>query len=122
MAAAKMRGVALPPVELIQVGDIYFVRDGHHRISVARAFGQEQVDAEVTVWDVTGPLPRREPMPAGKMSHLTPWQLGGWYLGLLEIFAKAAVLCYTGDAKESGNNRSRPFPVEYGRGRLCKTS
>jgi hypothetical protein len=57
MAAAKMRGVVLPPVDLIQVGDVYFVRDGHHRISVARAFGQEQVDAEVTVWDVTGPLP-----------------------------------------------------------------
>jgi hypothetical protein len=57
MAAAKMRGVALPPVELIQVGDVYFVRDGHHRISVARDFGQEQIDAEVTVWDLNGPLP-----------------------------------------------------------------
>jgi hypothetical protein len=47
----------LPPVELIQVGRVYFVRDGHHRISVARDLGGQAVDAEVTVWDVEGPLP-----------------------------------------------------------------
>ena len=45
------RGVSLPPVELIQVGDIYYVRDGHHRISVARAHGLHYIDAEVTVWN-----------------------------------------------------------------------
>lgn len=47
----------LPPVELIQVGEIYFVRDGHHRISVAKELGGQAVDAEVTVWSVEGPLP-----------------------------------------------------------------
>ncbi len=52
LASARQQGVALPPVDLIQVGGVYFVRDGHHRISVARAFGQECVDAEVTVWQV----------------------------------------------------------------------
>jgi hypothetical protein len=46
----------LPPVVLVQVGDIYFVRDGHHRISVARALGQLNIDARVTVWEVNGPL------------------------------------------------------------------
>jgi hypothetical protein len=45
-------GVALPPVELIQVGDIYFVRDGHHRISVAKALGQLEINAEVRVWHI----------------------------------------------------------------------
>jgi hypothetical protein len=30
---------------LVQVGDIYFVRDGHHRISVAQALGQTDIDA-----------------------------------------------------------------------------
>jgi hypothetical protein len=30
-------------VELIQVGEAYFVRDGHHRISVATALGQQQI-------------------------------------------------------------------------------
>jgi hypothetical protein len=52
LAAARQRGIVLLPVDLIQVGDVYFVRDGHHRISVAQAFGQKQIDAEVTVWDV----------------------------------------------------------------------
>jgi len=39
--------VALPPVQLYQVGDVYFVRDGHHRVSVARERGQTFIDAEV---------------------------------------------------------------------------
>jgi len=39
--------VDLPPVQLYQVGAAYFVRDGHHRISVAREKGQQFIDAEV---------------------------------------------------------------------------
>ena len=54
VATAWRRGRMLPPVELIQVGDLYFVRDGHHRISVARAMGQLEIEAEVTVWRVAG--------------------------------------------------------------------
>jgi hypothetical protein len=50
-------------VELVQVGDVYFVRDGHHRISVALALGQRDVEAEVTLWQVTGPLPWEQPAP-----------------------------------------------------------
>jgi hypothetical protein len=57
VAGAYLRGVALPPVELIQVGDVYYVRDGHHRISVARACGQVEIEAEVTVWEMAS-LPR----------------------------------------------------------------
>jgi len=49
VAAARQRGVVLPPVDLIQIGGIYFVRDGHHRISVAKAFGQDEIEADVTV-------------------------------------------------------------------------
>jgi len=45
---ARQQDVPLPPVDLIQVGDVYFVRDGHHRLSVARAVGATEVDAEVT--------------------------------------------------------------------------
>jgi hypothetical protein len=47
----------LPPVVLVQVGDVYFVRDGHHRISVAHALGQLDIEAEVTAWHVSGLLP-----------------------------------------------------------------
>jgi len=57
VAVAQSQGHPLPPVELIQIGDIYFVRDGHHRISVAQAMGQEQIEAFVTVWETTGALP-----------------------------------------------------------------
>jgi hypothetical protein len=48
IALQKLRGRELPPVELTQVGDLYYVRDGHHRISVSRAMGQAFIEAEVT--------------------------------------------------------------------------
>jgi hypothetical protein len=48
IAAAMRRGEALPPVDLVRIGQIYFVRDGHHRISVARALGRTDIDAYVT--------------------------------------------------------------------------
>lgn len=50
VATAWRLGLALPPVELVQVDDIYYVRDGHHRISVAKALGQIEIYAEVRVW------------------------------------------------------------------------
>jgi len=39
--------VSLPPVVLYKVGQVYFVVDGHHRVSVARGQGQVYIDAEV---------------------------------------------------------------------------
>ncbi len=47
-----LAGEALPPVGLIRVSGVYFVRNGHHRVSVARSMGQELIEAEVTVWQV----------------------------------------------------------------------
>lgn len=44
---AWYRDVSLPPIVLYQVGEVYFVVDGHHRVSVARDKGQEFLDAEV---------------------------------------------------------------------------
>jgi hypothetical protein len=52
LATAVRRGATLPPVELFQVGESYFVRDGHHRISIARSLGQQAIDAEVIRWEV----------------------------------------------------------------------
>jgi hypothetical protein len=45
---AYAQGVSLPPVELIEKDGGYYVRDGHHRISVARALGYEMIEAVVT--------------------------------------------------------------------------
>lgn len=56
IARARQQGKHLPPVVLLQIGDRYFVRDGHHRISVARALGQIDVEARVSAWQVAGPL------------------------------------------------------------------
>jgi len=53
IASLVAQNTPLPPVELIQVGETYFVRDGHHRISVAKDVGQKYVDAEVTVLELT---------------------------------------------------------------------
>ncbi len=64
IALAHLRGESLPPVILIQVGDVYFVRDGHHRVSVARAWGQQYIEAEVTVFNVPPPWPWQRPEPA----------------------------------------------------------
>jgi hypothetical protein len=48
IATAMRRGEAMPPVDLVRIGQIYFVRDGHHRVSVARALGHTDIDADVT--------------------------------------------------------------------------
>jgi len=45
---AMTRGIYLPPVVLYKVSDVYFVRDGNHRVSVARQLGNAEIDAEVT--------------------------------------------------------------------------
>ena len=50
VARARQNGTPLPAVELIKVGQDYFVRDGHHRISVAHAFGEQFIEAEVIEW------------------------------------------------------------------------
>jgi hypothetical protein len=50
IAGAWLNGTHLPAVDLIKIGDIYVVRDGHHRISVAKFMGCNFVDAHVTEW------------------------------------------------------------------------
>jgi hypothetical protein len=45
---AQRRGAALPPIDVYLVGGTYFVKDGHHRVSVALATRQQVIDAYVT--------------------------------------------------------------------------
>ena len=49
---AHYEDVILPPVELFLIGEIYFVKDGNHRVSVARERGQVDIDAYVTQIDI----------------------------------------------------------------------
>ncbi len=44
---AFYQDIYLPPVVLYKVGEVYFVVDGHHRVSVAREQGQEFIEAEI---------------------------------------------------------------------------
>ena len=47
IANAQRRGASLPPIDVYRVGELHFVRDGHHRVAVARAQGREEIDARV---------------------------------------------------------------------------
>ncbi len=47
IAAARRRGDAMPPIDVYRVGGLHFVQDGHHRVSVARALGDEDIEAHV---------------------------------------------------------------------------
>ncbi|HXV43191.1 MAG TPA: hypothetical protein VEC96_09015, partial [Anaerolineae bacterium] len=51
-----------PPIEVFQVGDIYFVRDGNHRVSVARAHGAKTIEAYVIEY--------KTPVPVGSEDDL----------------------------------------------------
>lgn len=48
LALAQRRGEAIPPIEVYRVGDLHFVKDGHHRVSIAMASGLTDIDAYVT--------------------------------------------------------------------------
>jgi hypothetical protein len=48
LALAQRRGESVPPIEVYRVGDMHFVVDGHHRVSVAHALGLKTIDAYVT--------------------------------------------------------------------------
>ena len=90
IAAMMRRGEALPPIEVYRIGDAHFVRDGHHRVSVARALGIKDLDARVVeiktrvgaTRDLTiADLPRkshervfreRVPLPADKAARIKP--------------------------------------------------
>jgi hypothetical protein len=90
IAAMMRRGEELPPIEVYRIGDAHFVRDGHHRVSVARALGIKELEAHVVEIitrvgasrDLTiADLPRkshervfreRVPLPADKAARIKP--------------------------------------------------
>jgi hypothetical protein len=52
---AHLENVNLPPIEVYKVGEVFFVRDGNHRVSVARERGQIYIDADVI--EIDTPIP-----------------------------------------------------------------
>lgn len=53
---AVLSDIVLPPISVFSLGGYYFVRDGNHRVSVAKAQGVEFIDAEVVELDSQIPL------------------------------------------------------------------
>ena len=51
----------LPPIEVYQIGDVYFVRDGNHRVSVARQREATHIEAYVTPVVTSIPLSADDP-------------------------------------------------------------
>lgn len=62
---AHYEDVSLPPVELYRLGETYFVKDGNHRISVARERGRSFIDAVVTEI--------KSPVPVASLAELEEW-------------------------------------------------
>jgi hypothetical protein len=48
IAMAQRKGQAMPPIDVYRIGDMHFVKDGHHRVSVARALSYTDINAYVT--------------------------------------------------------------------------
>ncbi len=94
LALAQRRGEPIPPIDVYRVGDLHFVRDGHHRVSIAMATGATTIEAYVT--EVLTQLPlagirgrqdlvvksyerifrARVPLPPAAMARITvadPW-------------------------------------------------
>jgi hypothetical protein len=97
IANAARRGEPLPPISVYRIGDVHFVRDGHHRVSVARALRRETIEAYVVEVVtrigaerslVVGDLPlksherlfyERIPLPARARERISlkdPWDYG----------------------------------------------
>ncbi|RZQ62657.1 chromosome partitioning protein ParB [Amycolatopsis suaedae] len=47
LALASRRGESIPPIEVYRIGELHFVIDGHHRVSVAHAMGLTTIEAQV---------------------------------------------------------------------------
>jgi hypothetical protein len=75
VASGYDAGRSLPPVQLYQLAGAYFVRDGHHRVSVARVRGQGWVEAEVIEVLAVAPLPTP---PAARPAPTTGARRPGW--------------------------------------------
>jgi hypothetical protein len=94
LALAQRRGESIPPIDVYRVGGLHFVKDGHHRVSIAVATGQKLIDAYVTEVLTTVPADgirrrgdllvksderlfrSRVPLPASAYSKITftdPW-------------------------------------------------
>lgn len=60
LRALQLEGQEFPPIEVYQVGEAYFVKDGNHRVALAKATGQKYLDAYVIALDVPVPVEAKD--------------------------------------------------------------
>jgi hypothetical protein len=65
IAAAQRRGASMPPIDVYRIGELHFVRDGHHRVAVARAQGRDAIEARVV--EVMTRVPAERSMSLGDL-------------------------------------------------------
>ena len=63
--AARLDNVTLPPISVYKLGEWYFVRDGNHRVSVAKSEGLDYIDAEVV--ELSSEIPLEEGMTLNEL-------------------------------------------------------
>jgi hypothetical protein len=73
---AYYKDIILPPIDVYQIGEIYFVKDGNHRVSVARERGQLYMDAFVVKISIPGNL--------DKHTNINTLVLQQEYLGFID--------------------------------------
>ncbi len=69
IAAARRRGQTMPPIDVYRIGELHFVEDGHHRVSVARAHGDTMIDAHVREVQTTVAASQSGLVRTGTCSH-----------------------------------------------------
>ena len=69
--AARRYGLPMRPVELYKLGDIYFVKDGHHRVSVARLHGDKTIQAHVM--ELTSRVPLQPDLKPDDLPEITAY-------------------------------------------------
>jgi hypothetical protein len=69
IARANLNSEYLPPIEVYQIGPVYFVQDGNHRVSVARFFNQATIEAHVVVIRVPSQLADRSDLEKATLAY-----------------------------------------------------
>lgn len=75
---AVIKDIVLPPIKVYELGGLYFVRDGNHRVSVAKAKGVEFIDAEVVSLQTEIRLSPVRTLQ-GMMKQIISWEKRNFY-------------------------------------------
>ena len=73
-----IKDIVLPPIKVYELGGLYFVRDGNHRVSVAKAKGVEFIDAEVVSLQTEIRLSPVRTLQ-GMMKQIISWEKRNFY-------------------------------------------